>query len=381
MKAETRTNSVLEWTVLDQGTLNEAMGGFVFAPANKPGNQGVTAKLGQARGKAVRISMIINLSGIGDDLGFYVASGNKQLILLKKNGEINSLDDHWLLQKKVIVNSPSEIILELEYISADNVITLGVRSTQSLSCQGRNGESFSISNFQTLGLMPVPKKYDLEFTVLDVGARGGLQPHWERLYLSGEVVPIFVEPEPVAAKILRRMYPDSFVIEEGLSDVFGQATLFITRVAGCSSLLVPDARVLSRYKNARNFEIATTKTVNVRPFRALKDELKVPDVDFVKIDVQGLEYEVLRGMIGAMDSVLAIELEAQFYPVYRDQKLLGDIVELLDGLGFGLSFIRRMGAFEEFVEVNAWFVRRGEATMDAAKKCKLQAIREMLKLR
>jgi hypothetical protein len=34
-----------------------------------------------------------------------------------------------------------------------------------------------------------------------------------------------------------------------------------------------------------------------------------------------------------LSQVLAVELESHIYPIYKDQKLLGDVTRFLDGFG------------------------------------------------
>lgn len=360
-----------QWRVVDQGVIKGSR--FTLGPDR--GHQSIRRRIGATRGSVVSIELKLEMLNIGTDFSLYIAAGKHQLILIDHKGNvIPGSASEWLVRHQ---NESS--VIKLEYISASDDIIIGVRASHSLTCQGTNGAAFSVSGFEITSIKPLVKQYDFQLNVLDVGARGGLQTPWEKLYLSRDVTPVFIEPEPVAAQALREIYPESIVVEEGLSDQFGSASLFVTAVPGCSSLLAPDHAVLARYKNMKNFRVVNTETVVTRPYRAIRKEFNLPDIDFAKIDVQGLEYEVIQGMVGAMDSLLVIELEAQFYPVYRDQKLIGDIVALLDGLGFGLHAIRRMGAFEEMVEANVWFVRRGR--LGPAMTAKMTAIREVLKLK
>lgn len=60
-----------------------------------------------------------------------------------------------------------------------------------------------------------------------------------------------------------------------------------------------------------------------------------PKPDFLAIDTQGSEYEILTGARNTItSSVLGISLEAEFEPIYEGQKLFGDISGLLSELGF-----------------------------------------------
>lgn len=64
----------------------------------------------------------------------------------------------------------------------------------------------------------------------------------------------------------------------------------------------------------------------------------VPPPNFLSLDTQGSELEILRGgQATVADHVVAIMTEVEFIPVYQDQPLLGDIVGYLAEQGFELA--------------------------------------------
>ena len=65
--------------------------------------------------------------------------------------------------------------------------------------------------------------------------------------------------------------------------------------------------------------------------------------DFLSLDVQGAEYEVLEGGLKTLEtSVLALRLEVEFHELYKDQKLFGDISQFLANRGFHFARFIRM---------------------------------------
>ena len=63
--------------------------------------------------------------------------------------------------------------------------------------------------------------------------------------------------------------------------------------------------------------------------------LSVPPPDFLSIDTQGSEYEILQGAKETLRlSTLALVVEVEFHPIYKDQKLFGDVANLLSDQGF-----------------------------------------------
>lgn len=85
----------------------------------------------------------------------------------------------------------------------------------------------------------------------------------------------------------------------------------------------------------------------------------IPPPDFLSIDTQGSEYEILLGAAGLLESnVVAIVAEVEFHPLYRGQKLFGDLVNLLSGSGF--HFVRFLARFKDVAPFRAPIGLRGE---------------------
>jgi FkbM family methyltransferase len=55
---------------------------------------------------------------------------------------------------------------------------------------------------------------------------------------------------------------------------------------------------------------------------------------FLKMDVQGYEMQVLLGSLKILDRVKLIQIETSLVPVYKGEPLVGDMIKMLDLLGF-----------------------------------------------
>jgi FkbM family methyltransferase len=118
----------------------------------------------------------------------------------------------------------------------------------------------------------------------------------------------------------------------------GPATVHLTRWPGCTSLYRPDPRVINLFSMigadpGGNFEVLRTAQVETRRMDDIPD---CPAGDYLKLDVQGAELDVLRGATRALAHAGIIELEAEFVPLYASQPLFGDIDCFLRGHGFVL---------------------------------------------
>jgi hypothetical protein len=80
-----------------------------------------------------------------------------------------------------------------------------------------------------------------------------------------------------------------------------------------------------------------TETVPLAPLDALAPRyLPSASASFLKIDTQGYESEVLEGAPATLRSVVGIQLELSLIPLYSGQKLMLELIELMQINGFDL---------------------------------------------
>jgi hypothetical protein len=77
----------------------------------------------------------------------------------------------------------------------------------------------------------------------------------------------------------------------------------------------------------------------------LVQEKKFPLPDFIKLDVQGYELEVLKGAENALKTAEVILMELNLIPIYKDAPLIDETVTFMADRGFRLydlgTFFRR----------------------------------------
>ncbi|MCU0549200.1 MAG: FkbM family methyltransferase [Leptolyngbya sp. Prado105] len=122
-----------------------------------------------------------------------------------------------------------------------------------------------------------------------------------------------------------------------LASTIGEATLYVTGHPACSSLYPPNEPLISRFNGFEhsmkpNFtvEIETTTIDNF-----CKNENV--EFDFLQIDVQGADLDVLKGASKALENcLLGVQVEVEFIPLYLQQPLFADIDLCLRSYGFSL---------------------------------------------
>ena len=166
--------------------------------------------------------------------------------------------------------------------------------------------------------------------LIDVGARGGLEQPIATYADRLDVV--LVEPEPVEA---RRLAAEGLsgcavtVIDRALGHIDGPIEFYETVNPTCSSARIINTDFLLNYQIAGHFRPKRTSLIQAARYDTLFQQGTLPEPHIVKVDVQGYEYEVLLGFGSLLQSTLAIQVEAHFYPMYRGQKLLGDLISFL----------------------------------------------------
>jgi FkbM family methyltransferase len=103
----------------------------------------------------------------------------------------------------------------------------------------------------------------------------------------------------------------------------GKRRLYLTKKSHCSSLLLPKQNGDERY------EIEKEVQVDCRTL----DSLGV-QADFIKIDTQGAEAEILRGSPGAIGNAHAVFLEFCFRELYEGQSRITELEHLMSSAGF-----------------------------------------------
>jgi FkbM family methyltransferase len=256
--------------------------------------------------------------------------------------------------------------VRVEFVSFHRSVSIGLWKSGS-RFRGTGKFQWKLSETSVSPQSGLAMAQDERICVLDVGARDGLSPNWERL--GALVRPVLVEPDPVEAARLTERYhnvPGAVILQQGLAESAGRRTLYVTRLPHCSSLLEPNGELLSRWNCAGWFAVEATAEIDCASYAELVEQRLAPNPDIVKIDVQGYEFEVLQGMGSVLDQCLAVELEAHVLPIYKNQRLLCDIVALLDDRGMSLRGLRPVGNFNgDVVEFDAVFIRRLDARIKA----------------
>jgi len=131
-----------------------------------------------------------------------------------------------------------------------------------------------------------------------------------------------------------------------LSNRVGESTLYVTKSPMCSSLYAPNESYLARFAGLSELvnldftvELETTTLDAFCADEATPSQIatRINAIDFLQIDVQGADLLVLQGASQLLSrSVLAVQIEVEFSPLYREQPLFADVDSYLRTKDFTL---------------------------------------------
>jgi FkbM family methyltransferase len=167
---------------------------------------------------------------------------------------------------------------------------------------------------------------------LDVGARGGVLEIVKKYAAFFEA--ILCEPEPVEADNIRRN--GHRVIGMPLYKHPGKVKFYETHRPSGSSIYRPQGPFMFfYYPDKEYFDSYAVKKTSLIECSTISDELKkldMPELDFLKIDTQGAELDILEGLGDFRPLVMQVEVE--YLPMYHDMANAYQICQYLFELGY-----------------------------------------------
>lgn len=187
--------------------------------------------------------------------------------------------------------------------------------------------------FSTLvGRLPA----DFQIVLADVGSAGGLHKRWAPV--RDHVTAILFDPLDESTGSGRdRYFPFALASGEG------KGTLNVTKRVSMTSMLKPNAALLSRFwDKPEHTTIVSTLEVPTRPLDALMGENGIA-LDAIKIDVQGGEHDILSGARESLArSLFFAEVEVSFLERYSGLRTFEKLVALMGESGFELIDVSRI---------------------------------------
>ncbi len=180
--------------------------------------------------------------------------------------------------------------------------------------------------------------------VVDAGARYGLHPSWAEL--RGLVDFHLFEMDADEAMRLQRKYENDPRITVYPVALYSSDTTLHYRVSehhALNSVFETNDDLLRENEYLlRDFTALEEQAVAAR---TIDSHFSGREVHFLKLDIEGAEYEALRGAVGVLGTtVLGVRSEVLFAPIYKGAPLFGDLNRFLLDQGLELLNLDYTGA-------------------------------------
>ena len=122
-----------------------------------------------------------------------------------------------------------------------------------------------------------------------------------------------------------------------LGEAEEERTLYVTKAPMCSSLYPPNEIYLKRFAGLPELvNLDFSYQIETNTLDDFCEMEEINEINFLQIDVQGADLDVLKGSSRILDSILAIQIEVEFSHLYIDQPLFADVDTFLRNQGFTL---------------------------------------------
>lgn len=223
--------------------------------------------------------------------------------------------------------------------------------------RGTPAEGLTKDHIGSLELLELVARESFDVRIIyDVGSNAGTWARLARTFFPRCEIHMF-EPLPEYCEVLWQLSEqmrDLHFHPIALGSENRQMVMHVQNFSDASSLLLVSKLGADRWQLSEKQQIPV-------PVECLDDRianLSLPWPDFLKLDVQGYELQVLRGAKKAIANCSAILTEVSFESYYEDQCLFHDLIGYLALHGFRLrAFGDGIAAGEALGQVDALFIR------------------------
>jgi FkbM family methyltransferase len=175
------------------------------------------------------------------------------------------------------------------------------------------------------------RRFGQATNVLEIGSRDGYHADYlKKMFNIPDNKVFIVDAHPDCAKLIRSEHPNYRVIEVAITQNRGIVSFNAIQNLDLGGLGA--SSILSRKDGPVIFE----NWINVIAIKGsdLLELINEREYDLVKIDVEGLTYEVLESFSHSLGKIKMIHTEAEYFEIWKGQKLYSDLCDLLTRRGF-----------------------------------------------
>ncbi len=148
------------------------------------------------------------------------------------------------------------------------------------------------------------------FTVVDVGARGGVASYWSVFGDRLRIIGFDLDPEECTR--LNAIDPRTQYLPYALDRQSGRRTVYVANYAASSSFYRTNATYFDRYTAGQNAAVLSEPTLETTTLSGALTSIGLHSADFIKVDAEGAELEILQGAQDLLPSLQGILSEVRF---------------------------------------------------------------------
>ncbi|WP_083884663.1 FkbM family methyltransferase [Thioflavicoccus mobilis] len=177
---------------------------------------------------------------------------------------------------------------------------------------------------------------------MDIGARGGIDRDlWPAAWATTAVG---FEPEPQECARLNCAPPRPWrsvrYVPTALGESNRQQTLNIPKSDAGASLLSHNSQMVPRFGHVALHRTIRTVPVETLTLDSACDRFALAPPDYLKVDVEGAELQILEAAPNTLANCLAVKVEASFLEQRVNQPLIQELLTFMQSAGFLLGEIR-----------------------------------------
>lgn len=195
--------------------------------------------------------------------------------------------------------------------------------------------------------------------IFDVGANNGGSNIDKALYHPNNLVFAF-EPTPEMIEVIKSKTShlrNYVLIEKAVSDYDGTAKFNVVGTAGwgCSSLLDFSNKSKKKWPGrTQDFKVTNQIDVDVIRLETFIREKTIPKIDYLHIDTQGSDLQVLKGLGDLIRIVRSGVVEAgkEKDILYKGQNTLKETISFLESNGFEITELESNDPYDNEINVH-----------------------------
>ena len=173
-----------------------------------------------------------------------------------------------------------------------------------------SGLHINYSPRMTAALVEAGAFKEQPFTVVDVGARGGVASYWSVFGDHLRIIGFDLDPDECAR--LNAIDPRTQYLPYALDRQSHRRTVYVANYSASSSFYRTDAAYIDRFIAGQNAVVMSEPTLETATLSAALASVGLYSADFIKVDAEGAELEILQGAQELLPSLQGILSEMRF---------------------------------------------------------------------